>query len=214
MLSELLVETANWYGHQTLKTILHTLTLSAVCCVNFVKLACMLYSMGALSGESPETKPLSIIGDAIASFLSIPDTETQNLVFEDKIALKTMKRRGLPWSRHQENEWTPRCKRWYSLVSKKRLGWSFSLYVHTFHHRISIDKCAISSASVVIGGCGAMIYSFKNIAARAGTAKHLLDIGFGEADQFAFGQLAIDISQESPGTWCAVGQAELVLISP
>jgi hypothetical protein len=59
-----------------------------------------------------------------------------------------------------------------------------------------------------------MIYSFKNIAARAGTVEHLLDIGFGEADQFAFGQLAINISQQSPGTWCAVGQAEPALTSP
>jgi hypothetical protein len=84
VLSELLIETANRYGLQTLKTILHTLTLSAVCCVNFVKLACMLYSMRALSGESLEIKPLSTFGDAIASFLSTPDKETQNLVFEDK----------------------------------------------------------------------------------------------------------------------------------
>jgi len=44
-----------------------------------------------------------------------------------------------------------------------------------------------------------MIGSFITITGRAGSARHILNIGWGETDQYTFGQLALDIEGAKPG---------------
>jgi hypothetical protein len=47
-----------------------------------------------------------------------------------------------------------------------------------------------------------MVQNFLLITNRTGSAKHILDIGFGATDQTTFGQLALDINFGNRGVLC------------
>ncbi|KAF2870526.1 hypothetical protein BDV95DRAFT_595268 [Massariosphaeria phaeospora] len=127
-----------------------------------------------LSNEDPMAKPLSTIGDAISSFLAIPDPTTMQLGLADKTALSNQK---TPWPLGQTYTWSLNRSRWYRLVTKKRLVYTFILWL-----------------GIVLGGAGSMIQNFYLITARSGSASHILDYAFGDTDQYTFGQLGLDIT--------------------
>ncbi|KAH7070508.1 hypothetical protein BKA63DRAFT_78380 [Paraphoma chrysanthemicola] len=145
-----------------------------VCCVNALKLICMLYGVRLLSKDGPYSKPLSTIGDAIASFLEIKDDTTRGLSLTNKATLTRHKSR---WPRKGKQVWTADRFRWFQLVSKTRLSWTLMM-----------------SLVVLFGGIAAMLTSFLLIKERAGSARHILDIPFGATDQYTFGQLGRHIA--------------------
>jgi len=95
-----------------------------VCCVNLIKLVCMIYSVKILSNEEPTTKPLSTIGDAIAVFLAKGDNTTKMFCLTNKVDLMQEK---VLWSSERTHIWSPTQIRWFHVVSRKRLGWNFGL---------------------------------------------------------------------------------------
>ncbi|KAH7082209.1 hypothetical protein FB567DRAFT_630623 [Paraphoma chrysanthemicola] len=145
-----------------------------VCCVNALKFICMLYGVRLLSKDGQYSKPLSTIGDAIASFLEIRDGTTCGLALINKA---TLSRQNSAWSAKRKDVWTADRFRWFQLVSKKRLSWTL-----------------LMSMVVLFGGISAMLASFVLIKQRAGTARHILDIPFGATDQYTFGQLGRHIA--------------------
>jgi len=80
--------------------------------------------MKVLSNEGPMTKPLSTIGDAINSFVVMPDATTTSLGLADK---STLSKQKTPWPAGHTCAWSLNVSRWYRLVTKKRLAYTFIL---------------------------------------------------------------------------------------
>lgn len=111
-----------------------------VCCVNLVKLLCMLYSIKILSDENPMTKPLSTLGDAINSFLLDEDTTTRNLGLIDRVTLAKSTKKNFDWAVPQPRAWTQTRSRLFRLVSKKRMFSVVVLYVNSLYRAMQATK--------------------------------------------------------------------------
>ena len=85
----------------------------AVICCNIVKACCMV--MAVVRSQEPT---LVTLGDAIDSFLRIPDQTTMGICFADRRFIETEWMRG---SRARPRQWKQKgVKRWFSSVSKTR----------------------------------------------------------------------------------------------
>lgn len=82
----------------------------------------------------------------------------------------------------------------------------------------SIVRCRplkyASWAAILLGGGAAMVGSFVLLTGRSGSAQHILEIGFGDTDQYTFGQLGLDIRPEDRGVYLPhLSQAHRHIIS-
>jgi hypothetical protein len=83
-------------------------SISAICIFNFVKCVCIAITVCYFISQK-ET-PLTILGDAIQSFLQNPDQTTKGLSIVSKKQLLAENRRL--WKSPQPVEWTPAKTRW------------------------------------------------------------------------------------------------------
>ena len=86
-----------------------------VCIFNFVKLVCIGYT--AIYYKKRDEPSLSVLGDAIASFLITPDSTTEKMSLLSKSEIKDD---ITCWKDRQPRPWQPHTVRWSSALSLKR----------------------------------------------------------------------------------------------
>jgi hypothetical protein len=94
--------------------------------MNFLKGMGILYTVWAFGRIDKEDAPLTVLGDALSSFLRDPDDTTVPLSLLDERSLKADKKKDL-WTTYQPRIWTPRPKRWFHAASWRRWLFSFLL---------------------------------------------------------------------------------------
>lgn len=156
----------------------------------------MLYCVRILSDENPLTKPLSTVGDAINSFLLDEDTTTRSLNLADRHTLAKLAKEKVSWAVSQPRAWRPTSSRWAGLVSKRRMIYSSLAYAQIFGWSFGTKLTWFRWITLVTGGGAAMVGSFITLTGRSGAVDHILEIPFGDTDQYTFGQLGLDIMPE------------------
>jgi hypothetical protein len=95
-----------------------------VCIFNFVKFCCITYTtFRYLSHRDP---PLSVLGDALCSFLQEPDTTTRNVGI---LSQDMIRQHPKLWKEPQPKIWEIRPSRWFLAASWKRWTFCFVLWV-------------------------------------------------------------------------------------
>lgn len=86
-----------------------------VCCMNYCKCLCILYT--AIRYSKRSDLPLSVLGDALMSFLKHPDKYTRGMAL---VSLKDLQRKAETWNNPTPRQWHPVRSRWASAASRKR----------------------------------------------------------------------------------------------
>ena len=93
---------------------------SVVCICNFIKFCCMIYT--TVRYWRHRDPPLSILGDALCSFLQSPDPTTSKAGILSRGMIPSDAKL---WKEPQQRKWEIRCSRWIFAASWKR--WTFCL---------------------------------------------------------------------------------------
>ena len=94
---------------------LQTNHVPVVCLFNYLKCLCIIYTTVRYSRRSDP--PISILGDALASFLKHPDNSTQGLAI---ISKQDFLDDPEMWRNPTPRQWHPRRLYWFSAASKRR----------------------------------------------------------------------------------------------
>ena len=113
-----------------------------VCCANYCKCLCIIYT--AIRYSKHSDSPLSILGDALASFLREPDIYTHGMSI---VSYKDIQADcNAAWKRPVPRRWRPLRRRWASAASRQRwcsvrtLKSSFSLLNQKLSHETCLER--------------------------------------------------------------------------
>jgi hypothetical protein len=81
-----------------------------VCCVNFCKLLAIVYTICRFVGVKQNLYPLTLLGDALSSFLESPDHTTILCGLAKK---EEIWKNESVWERKEAHEWRTRSQRWF-----------------------------------------------------------------------------------------------------
>lgn len=140
--------------------------LTAICCISSLK--CICVALTAWYFHRQEETPLCTLGDAISSFLEVPDplTSKMGVVSRDLLDQKEM------WKSDAKSVlWDAKRRRWYSSASKRR--WIFTM-----------SLCGIATVVATYAMASGAMGTMHRVQTNSFGA--IMHLGFGRANPAAF----------------------------
>ncbi|KAF2675503.1 hypothetical protein BT63DRAFT_475106 [Microthyrium microscopicum] len=149
----------------------------AVCVANFCKCTVILYTAMRYAKVQGKREPITVLGDALASFLTDVDDETKSLSLLDK---KTIQSTRSVWSSQAFRPWSARPKLYFRAASFRRWLVTYSLYI-----------------CLIVAAIGLIVSNQKVVSSRAGSTGHFTKMGFGKIDDKGFAELQLNLQTGS-----------------